>query len=429
LGLALTAHKRSIIFRREYPQLRDMKERSRELLQGSGAKYNNQSQIWRGIPGDRILEFGALQFEEDVRKFQGRSHDLLGFDELAHFTRNQYLYVIGWNRTIDLTQRCRIVSASNPPMTTEGEWIIQYWSPWLDEQCPNPARPGELRWFAMIADEQVERENGDPFEWKGETIRPKSRTFIPARVTDNPYLMATDYVSRLQQMPEPMRSKMLYGDFSVGFKDDPWQAIPTQWVLDAQSRWENMEQPPVPLSAMGIDVARGGEDQTVISKRYGNWFAPLDVHPGSATSDGQSVARLVMEQIENGVVPAIDVIGVGSAAYDIMVLEGINVEPVNFAEGSDEYDKSGQLGFMNKRAECYWRLRELLDPANEEKVALPQDRELRADLCAARWKMSTRGIQIESKDDIRKRLGRSPDRADAIVLAARPNRELRWEWL
>jgi len=190
-----------------------------------------------------------------------------------------------------------------------------------------------------------------------------------------------------------------------------------------------MEQPPVPLSAMGIDVARGGEDQTVISKRYGNWFAPLDVHPGSATSDGQSVARLVMEQIENGVVPAIDVIGVGSAAYDIMVLEGINVEPVNFAEGSDEYDKSGQLGFMNKRAECYWRLRELLDPANEEKVALPQDRELRADLCAARWKMSTRGIQIESKDDIRKRLGRSPDRADAIVLAARPNRELRWEWL
>jgi len=180
---------------------------------------------------------------------------------------------------------------------------------------------------------------------------------------------------------------------------------------------------------MGVDVARGGDDQTVIAKRYSNWFAPLCTCPGASTSDGQSVARLVTEEMQDGVVPAIDVIGVGSAAYDILVLEGVNVEPVNFAEGSDEYDKSGQLGFMNKRAECYWRMRELLDPANEDKLALPPDRELRADLCAARWKMSTRGIQIESKDDIRKRLGRSPDRADAIVLAARQNKELRWEWL
>jgi hypothetical protein len=69
------------------------------------------------------------------------------------------------------------------------------------------------------------------------------------------------------------------------------------------------------------------------------------------------------------------------------------------------------------RAECYWRFREALDPASDSNVALPPDSELEADLCTPRWIPQSNGFKIESKEDIKKRLGRSPDCADAVVLS------------
>jgi hypothetical protein len=72
---------------------------------------------------------------------------------------------------------------------------------------------------------------------------------------------------------------------------------------------------------------------------------------------------------------------------------------------------------VNKRAETWWKFREALDPAYGNGLALPPDPQLRADLTSPTWKLTPRGIQIESKDEIRKRLGRSPDRGDAVVLA------------
>jgi hypothetical protein len=91
---------------------------------------------------------------------------------------------------------------------------------------------------------------------------------------------------------------------------------------------------------------------------------------------------------------------------------------MNGAAGSEEFDRSGQLAFVNSRAQWYWRLREALDPTSGQNLALPPSAELRADLCAPRWKLTVRGIQVEAKDDIAKRIGRSPDCGDAAVYAA-----------
>ena len=73
--------------------------------------------------------------------------------------------------------------------------------------------------------------------------------------------------------------------------------------------------------------------------------------------------------------------------------------------------KDGQLKFANRRAEAWWRFREALDPDQPDgaTIALPPNAELRADLCTPTWKLTARGILLESKDDIRKRLGRSPE--------------------
>ena len=77
----------------------------------------------------------------------------------------------------------------------------------------------------------------------------------------------------------------------------------------------------------------------------------------------------------------------------------------------------GQLTFLNMRAELLWKLREALDPHNGEGIALPPDKRLAAQLAAPTWRLRGNAIAIESKEDIRKRIGGSTDDADAVALA------------
>jgi hypothetical protein len=417
LGLALTAHRRSIIYRRETKQFSAIVDRSRELLNGRDWKFNSNEHTWRSADG-RVVQFGGAQHEWDWQKHQGHPFDLIGWDELPHFTRLQYRILNGWNRTADPSQRCRIVATGNPPTNPEGRWVVEEFAPWLDSQYPNPAQPGELRWYSVIDEKLTWLESGEEFVHKGERIKPRSRTFIPARVTDNPVYAGTDYVSTLQSLPEPIRSQFLYGDFDAGQEDDPWQVIPTSWVRKAQERWT--ERPPkgAPQNCLGVDVARGGRDKTVIAARYGSWFAKLRKYEGKQTPDGPSVAALTIKAHEGNSEIHIDVIGVGSSAYDYLKEHNwLKVLPINNAESTKIKDRSGKLGFVNVRAASYWKLREALDPNAPEKIALPPDNELLADLCAPRYKLLTSGIQVESKADIIERIGRSPDCGDAVVLA------------
>ncbi|HYW90322.1 MAG TPA: terminase [Chloroflexota bacterium] len=417
LGLAGTRHIRSIIFRREFPQLREIVERARTLYHSSG-DYNEQAHLWR-LHGNRLVEFGACQYPRDVEKYQGRAHDLKAFDELPQFTEAQFRFLIGWNRTTVASQRCRVVGAGNPPTSPEGEWVIKRWAPWLDAQHPYPATAGELRWFATLGDgREIEVGDGLPFVHKDEQILPRSRTFIPASLSDNPYLLDTGYTATLQGLPEPLRSQMLYGSFTAGHLDDPWQVIPTAWVLAAQNRWRAELRPSGPMTAVGVDVARGGKDQTVLARRWAQWFAPLERHPGRDTPDGNEGARLVLAALADGGTANVDVIGVGASVYDLARLQGANAMPISFSEAAWGMDRTGLLRFTNLRAWAWWSLREALDPDKGDGLMLPPDAELRADLCAPHWAMRVSGIQVEQKDDVIRRIGRSPDAGDAVVMAA-----------
>lgn len=419
LGLAATVHKKSIIFRREYQQLRELVDRSYEILGDTKARYSQVANRWRGIPGGRTLEFGAVQHEKDREKYKGRPHDLKAFDEIPDFTESQFRFLIAWNRSTDLNQRCRVVCAGNPPTHAEGEWVIRYWAPWISESYQHPAKPGELRWFAAIDGKDVEVESGQPFKYKGERIRPLSRTFIPALLGDNPYLRDTTYEAVLQGLPEPLRSQLLHGLFTASRPDLPYQVIPTEWVKAAQARWRDREPPDVPLTSVGVDPSRGGADTTEIAPRSENYYYELLSYPGLNVPDGPACAALIVEAIGEDVETQInvDVIGIGSSVYDIMFAQDYEIYPVNFAETSQAFDKSGRLKMRNIRAEAYWKFREALDPKTGDDIALPPGDELIADLVAPRWRMTTTGVLIEPKKDIRKRLGRSPGKGDAVVLA------------
>lgn len=442
LGEAVTRHKKSVIFRREATQLRDIIERSKEII-GSRGELNESLHIWRGLPGGRSMEFGGIKEDRDINKWRGRPHDLKGLDEATEFTEQQVRLTMAWNRSTDPAQKCQTILAFNPPTTAEGRWIIDFFAPWLDRQHPHPAAPGELRWYARIDDKDVERPNGDPFEHNGETVKPTSRTFIPARVQDNPYLANTDYVTKLQSLPEPLRSQLLYGDFTAGVKDDEWQVIPTEWVRLAQGRWKaDGKGNLTPLTALGVDVSRGGDDSSVLAPRYDNWFDELVIYSGKVILTGPHLVEkiifflltrgeatatdktirypdygLTLQIVVSSVPVNIDVIGWGASAYDVSRAHGITARAVNVGESSKARDKSGKLGFVNKRAELLWRFREALDPVSGEQIALPPDPVLLADLTSARYSIQSNGIKIESKEDIKKRIGRSPDRGDAVVLA------------
>lgn len=416
VGAASTEQLRSIIFRREATQLVAVVSRAKEI--NEGFSYNGQDKILTTSEG-RVIEFGSCKDAGDEIKYQGRAHDLKGFDEITHFTEQQFRFLCGWMRSTDPTVRQRVIATGNPPTDSDGEWVKKFWGPWLDEDHPNPAEPGELRYYVTY-DSGIETEVDGPELVKdpgtGELIKPKSRTFIPSKIEDNPFLMETGYKATLQALPEPLRSQMLKGDFKAGVEDDPWQVLPSSWVQAAMDRWIQLD--PVPeMDSMGVDVARGGRDRTVIATRHGGWFAPLHVFPGKATPNGQAVAGLALQFLRDAAPIHVDVIGVGASAFDHLEENGIQTVPVNAAGASNRRDVSGKYGMVNKRAELYWDLREALDPRSRSLIALPNDPELKADLCAPRFKVTARGIQVESKEDLIKRIGRSPDKGDAVLLA------------
>lgn len=292
--------------------------------------------------------------------------------------------------------------------------------PWLDVAHPNPAEHGELRWFITDPDgNDVEVDDEKPITLDKIDYYPKSRTFIPARLSDNPFLRDTGYQATLDAMPEPLRSAVRDGNFMAAREDDVWQVIPTNWVLEANERWRR-GKPDIAMTSIGLDVARGGKDETVFSPRYGNYFDELRSVPGRQTPDGSSVAVLVAGMLREGAVIGIDNIGIGADAETALRNANLPFEGLNGAARSTAHTRDGSFAFATLRSEMWWMLREALDPDHGNDLALPPDASLQADLTTPTYEVrpgQPPKIYVEAKDKCIKRLGRSPDRGDAVVYA------------
>jgi terminase large subunit-like protein len=408
-GLAIEEHHKAIIFRREFPQIKSLVDEVQRQI-GSRAGYSAENKVWR-LPKGNELEFGSVAREDDKEKYQGRAHDLKGFDEITHFSESQYRFLIAWNRSTEQGQRCRVVATGNPPISAEGTWVIKYWGPWLDPTHPNPAKPGELRWFAVV--------DGKDVEVAGPSEHARSRTFIPARLEDNPDLLKTGYAAVIEGMPEPLRSMMREGRFDVGQSDVEFQVIPTAWIVAAQERWTPDGFRDFSMTAMAFDPAGGGEDAAELAYRHGGWYGALITERGVATADGNAAAATIFRHRRDNAPVIIDVGGGYGGAVTLRLRDnGVLNIGFNGAAASSHKTFDKQLGFTNKRAEAWWRFREALDPDQQggSAICLPPDPELRADLAAPTYSVGPRGIVIESKDELRKRLGRSPGKGDAVVM-------------
>jgi hypothetical protein len=215
------------------------------------------------------------------------------------------------------------------------------------------------------------------------------------------------------------------GNFAASDEDG---VIPLAWVEAANERWHAWDEAgrPGEFKGVGVDVARGGADETVLAPVY-------------ATEDLDAVAELrrynerdtmAVAGRVGGLLSAagrgfasVDVVGIGAGVVDRLreTHQLWAIVAFNASEATTRRDSSGELGFVNVRSAAWWGLRELLDPGGAaaqagRHVALPPDDELTGDLVAPHWRVRSGGlIAVESKDDIRKRIRRSTDAGDAVV--------------
>ena len=427
--LALGEHHRTLYVRKEAGELQGVQDEIEGLL-GTTDGYNSQKNIWN-IPNTktrRQIRFAGLKDPKSHQKYQGKPRDLLVLDEATNIPHYQAMFMMGWTRHENPEQRCRTLMCTNPPTDMAvGGWFIEYFSPWLDDTHPNPAKDGELRWYVMLDGEEKEVPDKTPIEdKKGMLCYPQSRTFINSRVTDYPYFLKSGYYSTLQALPEPLRSMMLEGKFLAGIEDNVWQVIPTSWIQMAQDRWtEEIPEGTLMLSC-GVDVSRGGKDESIIAPLYCNknmkvrYFPKLTKLPGKLIPDGPTLGSESMRVRRDDATMVVDAIGVGSSVVDYYASNNIKHFPFTSSKKSKEKDILGIYKMKNMRSWAWWKLREALDPSNPQHIkdALPPPRNLLADLTAPTYKILEGNIiQVESKDQIFKRLKRSTDSGDGVVYA------------
>ena len=178
------------------------------------------------------------------------------------------------------------------------------------------------------------------------------------------------------------------------------------------------------MTAMGVDIAQGGADFTLIARRHDWWFDKMIAVPGKQTPEGSDVAALVVKYRRDGATVILDMGGGYGGAPAVHLKDtSITTVPYKGQLKSSARDKSGQMGFVNRRSEAYWKFREALDPdqSGGARVALPDDQMMVSDLTAPTYEVIRQNgrlcVKVEAKEEVKKRLGRSTDRGDAVVMA------------
>lgn len=214
-------HYKALILRKTFPQLNELIDKSLRYYPGAypKAKYNSSNHTWTFPSGAKII-FGSMQHSNDKYQYQGQAYDFVAFDELTHFTYDEYSYLFSRNRPNGPGTRVYIRATANPGGIGHG---------WVKDRFITPAKP-------MTPIPQVVRwtePNGMVKEIESQRI------FVPSSVFDNPELLKNDpmYISRLASMPEAERNALLYGDWNsysgqvfTEFKDDSEHYTDRRWT-------------------------------------------------------------------------------------------------------------------------------------------------------------------------------------------------------
>lgn len=239
------------------------------------------------------------------------------------------------------------------------------------------------------------------------------KKFIPALPTDNPYL-STEYIERLKDAfrhrPELLQA-YLYGNW------DEIEGIDLVLTSADVKACVNLKLPMNDIAKIvSCDVAREGDDETVIYVFEGNKVIFTDFYSHRSTTETAGKLLALKNQYDAYLI-ASDVIGEGAGVVDMLreMIQDSHYQVVCPIDSREKpIDEPNSLAkFLNLRAQIWWRVADLI---KDRKVCLPDDDVLIGQLSSIRYSFTSSGkIKIENKEEIKKRLGRSPDRADAII--------------
>ena len=276
-----------VIFRRTYPQVTNpggLWDESVKLYPQAGATPRQSELSWR-FPSGATARFAHLQHETNRLDWQGAQIPLLGFDELTHFTRSQFFYMLSRNRSLSGV-RPYIRATCNPvPDDDEtGGWIHEFISWYIGEDgYAIPERSGVVRWFVNVKDRlhwaETAEELKERFRHIDPPLIPKSFTFIKSSLFDNQILMSQDpgYLANLQALPLVDRERLLGGN---------WKIKPAAGKVFNRSWFEIVEAAPAvgrtvrfwDLAATEKEIAKDDPDFTagVKMRKAGGVYYVLD---------------------------------------------------------------------------------------------------------------------------------------------------------
>lgn len=251
------------------------------------------------FPSGMNIAFDHLQNASDVLKFQGSQIAMIGFDELTHFGKSEFFYMLSRNRSMSGVNG-QIVATCNPDADS---WVADFISWWVDQDTgyPIPERSGVIRWMYRLndaiywADTQEELWERFNLVTKAERAKPKSVTFISAKLSDNKILMEKDpgYLANLEALATVERERLLHGN---------WKIKPMAGMYFKRSRVVMLEELPNDI----VKIVRAWDMAATEDKKTNN---PED---GPAFTAG-----VLMGKRKNGRFVVIDVINQRLNAADV----------------------------------------------------------------------------------------------------------------
>ena len=207
-----------VVFRKERPQITNpggLWDETKKLYPHFAATPNIQHLKW-SFPSGATVQFSHLFLETDVLNWQGAQIPFIGFDEVTHFSKDQFFYMLSRLRsTSGVPGYVRATCNPDPD-----SWVAEFIEWWIDQESglPYPERSGKLRWFVRDGDEIIWADSREELEKAhGKDSHPKSVTFISAKIEDNKILMSKDpsYLSNLKALSRVERAKLLDGNWKV----------------------------------------------------------------------------------------------------------------------------------------------------------------------------------------------------------------------
>lgn len=217
----------ALLLRREFPDLEmSLMRRAHALYPRIGGRWKGDTKTW-WFPCGETVRFGHAQHENDVHQYQGAEFQFIGFDELTSFTAYQYKYLISRLRSSSGVP-CRLRGATNPGGPGH-DWVFQRFAPWLDAASAIRGEPGRVLYFLR---------NEDGTERVGNRDEPGAlgRTFVPASLSDNPYLDRDGAYARALDELDPVTRAQL--------KEGNWLARPAAGMYFKRAWFEVIDAAP-----------------------------------------------------------------------------------------------------------------------------------------------------------------------------------------